>query len=258
MILFSGGTPVAVNTLRDTFDLDVDGIERAITPNTRFVIVNSPNNPTGKVYSAETLTKLGRVLEQSSKRIGRPIYLVSDEVYRAIVYDGAKFYSPTAFYKNSIMIYSYGKTLLTPGQRLGYIALSPQIEGIEGLRMILFSSQILSGWAMASALMQHALPTLEELSLNVGDLQKRRDRFVQGLRECGYEVHSPEGAFYVTPKTPIDDDVEFANILAQKGVLCLPGSVVKMNGYLRASLTANDEMIQRALPIFAAARAQVS
>jgi aspartate aminotransferase len=257
MILLGGGTPVAVNTIRETFELDVEGIRGAITANTRFVIVNSPNNPTGRVYSADTLTKLGRVLEQSSKEIGHPIYLVSDEVYRAILYDGAKFHSPAAFYKNTIMIYSYGKTLLTPGQRLGYIALSPQIEDVEELRTILFSSQILSGWAMASALMQHSLADLGKLSLNASELQRRRDRFVKGLRECGYEVRTPEGAFYVTPRTPVEDDVKFADILARDGVLCLPGSVVKMSGYLRASLTANDDMIERALPIFAAARDKV-
>lgn len=257
MILLSGGSPVAVNTMPDTFDLDVEGIGRAITANTRFVIVNSPNNPTGKVYPAETLTKLACVLEQASKRIGRPIYLVSDEVYRRIVYDGTKFHSPAEFYRNTIMIYSYGKTLLTPGQRLGYFALSPEIDNVEELRTILFSSQILSGWAMASALMQHSIADLEKLSLNVTELQQRRDRFVKGLRECGYEIRTPEGAFYVTPKSPIEDDVRFSNILAEKGVLCLPGSVVMMNGYLRASLTASEEMIDRALPIFAAMRRQV-
>ena len=254
MVLLSGAEAVAVSTLPDTFDLDVRGIEHAITAKTRFVIVNSPNNPTGKVYSAATLAMLGDVLDRACERVGHPIYLISDEVYRAIVYDGTDFCSPTAFYKNTIVIYSYGKTLLTPGQRLGYIALSPRIDNAEGLRAVLFSTQILSGWAMASAFMQHSIPDLEGLSLNVGDLQRRRDRFVNGLRECGYEVRSPEGAFYVTPKTPIDDDVEFSEILAQEGVLCLPGSVVKMNGYLRASITANDEMIERALPIFAAAR----
>lgn len=257
MILLSGGKPVPVDTLPGTFDLDVEAIGRAITANTGFVIVNSPNNPTGRVYSAETLAELGRVLERASERNGRPIYLVSDEVYRAIVYDGLTFHSPTKFYRNSIMIYSYGKTLLTPGQRLGYIALSPQVEDASALRTILFSSQILSGWAMASALMQHSLSDLEMLSLAVGDLERRRNRFVNGLRESGYEVGMPEGAFYVTPKTPIEDDVVFSNLLAEKGVLCLPGSVVKMNGYIRASLTANDEMIERALPIFEAVRAQV-
>jgi aspartate aminotransferase len=257
MILLSGGKPVPVDALPATFDLDVEAIERAITAKTRFVIVNSPNNPTGKVYSEDTLAELSRVLERASERNGCPIYLVSDEVYRAIVYDGRTFHSPTKFYKNSMMIYSYGKTLLTPGQRLGYIALSPQIEDASALRTILLSSQILSGWAMASALMQHALSDLEQLSLDVGDLERRRNRFVNGLRECGYDVGMPEGAFYVTPKTPIEDDVAFSNLLAEKGVLCLPGSVVKMNGYIRASLTANDEMIERALPIFEAVRAQV-
>ena len=256
MILLSGGKPVPVETLPGTFDLDVERIERAITANTRFVIVNSPNNPTGKVYSAETLAWICRVLERASERNGRPIYLVSDEVYRAIVYDGLAFHSPTKFYRNSIMIYSYGKTLLTPGQRLGYIALSPQIEHAAAPRTILFSSQILSGWAMASALMQHSLSDLEKLSLDVADLQRRRNRFVTGLRQCGYEVGTPEGAFYVTPRTPIEDDVAFSSLLAEKGVLCLPGSVVKMNGYIRASLTANDDMIERALPIFEAVRAQ--
>jgi aspartate aminotransferase len=152
------------------------------------------------------------------------------------------------------MIYSYGKTLLTPGQRIGYVALSPQMDDLEELRTILYSSQILSGWAMASALMQHSLPELEKLSLDVNVLQRRRDRFVSGLRECGYEVRTPEGAFYITPKSPIADDVAFSDLLAKEEVFCLPGSVVKMNGYLRASLTANDDMIERALPIFAAAR----
>lgn len=254
MILNSGGRPVAVDVDPGTFDLDVDGIERAITDDTRFIIVNSPNNPTGKVYSSDTLSRLGRVLDGASRSIGRPIYLVSDEVYRTIVYDGGRFRSPTEFYRNSIMIYSYGKTLLTPGQRVGYVALSPRMDDLDELRTILSSSQILSGWAMASALMQHSLRDLERLSLDVRVLQRRRDRFVAGLRACGYEVRSPEGAFYITPKAPIEDDVAFADILARQGVFCLPGSVVKMKGYVRASLTANDDMIERALPIFAAAR----
>ena len=254
MILNSGGRPVAVNVDPNTFDLDVDGIERAITDRTRFIIINSPNNPTGRVYSPDTLVKLSSMLDGASKNIGRPIYLVSDEAYRAIVYDGVKYHSPTKFYNNSIMIYTYGKTLLTPGQRIGYIALSPRMDDLQELRTILYSSQILSGWAMPSALMQHCLRDLEKMSLDVSALQRRRDRFVAGLRECGYEVRTPEGAFYITPKAPIEDDVAFSDILAEEGVFCLPGSVVSMNGYLRASLTASDDMIERALPIFAAVR----
>lgn len=254
MILNSGGRPVPVDVDPGTFDLDVDAIERAITDHTRFVIINSPNNPTGKVYGPDTLARLGRMLERAGRKLGRPIYLVSDEVYRTIVYDGARFHSPTTFYRNTLMVYSYGKTLLTPGQRVGYIALAPEMEHLEQMRTILLSSQILSGWAMASALMQHALPELEGLSLDVGVLQRRRDRLVDGLQQGGYEVRLPEGAFYVTPKAPVEDDVAFADLLARDGVLCLPGSVVKMPGYLRVSLTANEDMIERALPIFAAVR----
>jgi len=257
MILNSGGKPVAVHVKPDTFDLDVDGIERAITDRTRFIIVNSPNNPTGKIYSSDTLEKLSAVLDRASKNIGRPIYLLSDEAYRVIVYDGATYHSPTKLYKNSIMVYTYGKTLLTPGQRVGYIALSPQMDDLEELRTIIYSSQILSGWAMTSALMQHCLPNLEKMLIDVSALQRRRDRFVSGLRECGYEVRTPEGAFYITPKSPIEDDVAFSDILAKEGVFCLPGSVASMNGYLRASVTATDEMVERALPIFAAARNKV-
>jgi aspartate aminotransferase len=256
MILRSGGTPVAVDVRPDTFDLDVEAIARAITPRTRLVIVNSPNNPTGKVYGAATLEALGRALEEASRRVGHPVLLVSDEAYRAVVYDGASFRSPTTFYRNSIMIYTYGKTLLTPGQRLGYIALSPGLDHLASWRDVIYSTQILSGWAMASALMQHSLPDLEKIALDVAALERRRDRFVQGLRDAGYEVRSPEGAFYITPRAPLDDDVAFCNSLAEEGVFCLPGSVVKMRGYFRASLTGNDEMVERSLPRFAAARAR--
>ncbi|MCZ6653827.1 MAG: aminotransferase class I/II-fold pyridoxal phosphate-dependent enzyme [Planctomycetota bacterium] len=251
MILNSGGKPVPVPVQADTFDLDLDAITAAITERTRFVIVNSPNNPTGKVYTRDTLEKLAAILEEASRRIGRVIYLVSDEVYRTIVYDGRQYVSPTTLYRNSIMIYSYGKTLLTPGQRLGYLALSPGIEERLALRDVMASSQILCGWAMSSALMQHALYRLEALSLDVDELQARRDRFVAGLRDGGYEVQAPEGAFYITPKTPIDDDARFAMELAKEGVYCLPGHVAKMPGYLRVSVTASDEMIERALPKFA-------
>ena len=251
MILNSGGKPVPVRVQPDTFDLDLDAIADAITERTRFIIVNSPNNPTGKVYTHDTLEKLAAILEDASRRMGRILYLLSDEVYRTIVYDGRQYLSPTTFYRNSIMIYSYGKTLLTPGQRLGYLALSPNIEERQALRELMASSQILCGWAMTSALMQHALDRLEKLSLDVDELEARRDRFVAGLRSSGYEVHAPEGAFYVTPKTPIDDDALFAQELAKEGVFCLPGHVVQMPGHLRASVTASDEMIERALPKFA-------
>ena len=253
MILNMGGTPVPVNVDPQTFDLDLAAIEKAITAKTRFVLVNSPHNPTGKIYTAATLRQLSDLLQSVSQRIGRPIYLVSDEAYRKVVYDGAEFHSATSFYANSIMIYTYGKTLLTPGQRLGYVALSPEMDDLEDMRAAIWSSQVLCGWAVASALMQHSLQDLEAVSLNISDLQRRRDKFVAGLRECGYDLHVPEGAFYLTPKSPIADDFEFVDRLAEEEVFCLPGSILTMPGYFRVSITANDQMIDRALPKFAAA-----
>ncbi len=253
MILNMGGTPVAVDADPTTFDLDLAAIENAITSNTRFMIVNSPHNPTGKIYTPETLQQLSDLLESASRRIGRPIYLVSDEAYRTIVYDGAEFHSATNFYSNSIMIYTYAKALLAPGQRVGYVALSPEMDGLEQMRTAISSSQILCGWAMASALMQHSLKDLGAVSLNLSDLQRRRDKFVAGLRASAYEVHVPEGAFYLTPKSPIKDDFRFVDLLAEEDVFCLPGSIVNMPGYFRVSITANDDMIDRALPRFATA-----
>ena len=256
MILNQGGVPVAVKVDETTSDLDLDGIERAITSKTRMVLVNSPNNPTGKVYKAGKLKQLAELLVRASAKHGHTIYLLSDEVYRSVVYDEAVFVSPTNFYPDSIMVYSYGKTLLTPGQRVGYIALSPEMEGREELRTAMATSQILCGWATTSALMQHALSKLETLALDITELQKRRDQLLKGLRSIGFEVSTPEGAFYVTPKSPIEDDNRFAAALAEHNVLCLPGNVVQMPGHVRMSFTANREMIERALPIMETVRRQ--
>ena len=218
------------------------------------MIVNSPNNPTGKIYPPATLERLARVLTDASRTFGKPIYLISDEAYRQIVFDGRTFQSPVTFYKNSIMVYTYGKTLLTPGERIGYVALSPTMDDLEAVRTVMLSTQILSGWAMTSAIAQHALAEIDRLSLDITDLERRRDRFVDGLRACGYDVMRPESAFYLTPRAPIADDVAFADMLAREGVLCLPGSVVHLRGYVRASITASDAMIERALPVFARVR----
>ncbi len=235
MVWMAGGTPVGVDVRPDSFDLDVDAIGRAITAR-----------------------RLARVLTDASRRFGKPIYLISDEAYRQIVFDGRTFESPVNFYKNSIMIYTYGKTLLTPGERIGYMALSPTMDDLEAVRTVMLSTQILSGWAMTSAIAQHALAEIDRLSLDITDLARRRDRLVNGLRACGYDVMRPEGAFYVTPRAPIADDVAFCDMLAREGVLCLPGSVVYLPGYIRASITASDAMIDRALPVFARVRAGFS
>jgi aspartate aminotransferase len=256
LIVSAQGVPVRVGVQPDTFDLDLDAIARAITPKTRAIIVNSPNNPTGKIYPAETLKGLAELLTAASERNGRTIYLISDEAYSRIIFDGRSYPSPTAYYPSTFLIYTYGKTLVTPGQRLGYIALLPTMPHREEIRMALFGCLLVLGHAFPNALLQHALGDLEKLSIDVEHLQYKRDWMVKALREMGYSVHSPEGTFYLLPRSPLADDWAFCNLLAQHKIVCLPGTVVEMPGTFRLSLTANDAMIERALPGFAAAMEQ--
>lgn len=248
----AGVSPVKVTIDLETFDLDLGAIEQAITDRTRVVIVNTPHNPTGKVVPAETLTRLAQILEDASRRIGRRIYLVADEAYNRIVFDGIEYHSPLEFYPYSFMAYSYGKTLLAPGQRMGYVAMPPTmpVEQREALREGLSAIQFGSGFLFPNALLQHAIGDLEGLRLDVDHLQQKRDHMVDALREMGYEMHRPEGTFYLFPKSPIADDRAYADVLIEENVAVLPGTLFETPGYFRICLTANDDMIERGLPGF--------
>lgn len=256
IILDIGAQPVRVQIDMATYDLDVDAIAAAITERTAAIIVNSPHNPTGKIYPAATLTKLASVLCEASAKRGRPIYLVSDEAYSRIVYDGNEMISPTTFYDHTLLIYTYGKTLLTPGQRVGYIALPPRMPEAdrESLRVAIMAAQLVTGFAFPNALLQHSMAELESLSIDIEQLQAKRDRLVDELRAMGYDVHLPEGTFYLVVRSPLADDFAFIQLLAEEQVFCLPGSVTELPGTFRISLTANDAMIERALPGFRRAR----
>ncbi len=257
MIAFARGVPVRVPIDRETFDLDVEAIAAAITPRTRAVMVNSPNNPTGRIYPPETLQRLAEVLtDASNEHGGKAIYLLSDEAYNRILFDGRRFPSPTAHYPYSFLLYSYGKTLLTPGQRLGYLALPPTMPDRTRMRLALLHTQF-SGYGVPDAVLQHALPELEPLCIDLAQLQRRRDLLVSSLREQGYEVHVPEGTFDLLPRSPLADDGAFTDLLAEDDVFVLPGRVVELPGYFRISLTASDDMVERAIPRFGAAIAAV-
>jgi aspartate aminotransferase len=254
----AGLVPVKVRIDPRTLDLDVEAIAAAITPRTRLVIVNSPNNPTGRVYGPETLRRLADVLEVASRRNGRRIFILSDEPYNRIVFSGVRFHTPAEFYPYTMIAYSYGKTLLSPGQRIGYLALPPSLPVREPLREAVVNVQTAAGWTMPNAVMQYALPELEKQSIDVARLERRRDFMVDALAEMGYQVERPEGTFYLFPRSPIPGDVAFAHGLAQLGVLVAPGSVFETPGYFRLCLTATDEMCERALPAFAAAMRQAA
>ena len=250
MIASAGSTAVRVRLAEPDFDLDPDAIAAAITPRTRAIIVNSPNNPSGRIYRQSELAALGQVLEAASARNGRPIILISDESYNRIVFDGIDFRSPALDYPATMTVYTYGKTLLAPGQRIGYAAMSPTFPDREATAYRIMIQQLAAGWGFPNALMQHAIADLESLSIDIGALQARRDRMVPALRELGYEVTRPEGTFYLMVRSPDPDDLAFTERLAGLGALVLPGTIVESPGWFRISLTASDEMVERGLEVF--------
>lgn len=251
----AAGLPIPVDLTPGSYDLDVDAIAAAIGPRTRVVVVNTPHNPTGRIFPRTQLDALGRVLTAATEHHGKVIYLLADEPYARLLFDGHAHVSPAESYPYTLIAYSYGKTLLAPGERLGWLALGSGMPAADRvmLREAIDMAQVSHGWAFAGRTLQRALPDLEELCIDVGALQRRRDHMVEGLRAVGYDVPAPEGTFYLIPNSPIPDDAAFAARLAAEDVWVLPGSVAQLPGRLRLSLTANDAMVDRALPVFARA-----
>jgi aspartate aminotransferase len=256
LILAAGGVPVRVPLAPPAFEIDLAAIDAAITPRTRAVLLNTPHNPSGRVYPLADLEALATLLRAASARVGRPIRLLSDEPYSRILFDGRRFHSPAEVYPDTIITYSYGKTLLAPGMRIGYLTVPPTTPDREELRGRFMLAQIATGFAFPNALLQHAIEDLERLSIDIEALERRRDRLVGALDGMGYEPTTPEGTFYIMARAPIADDVAFAGILAEEGIVVLPGNVVELPGWFRISLTANDAMVESSLAGFERARAR--
>jgi aspartate aminotransferase len=252
LLLAAAAVPRKVPLRVPLFDLDLAAVDAAITRRTRLVIVNTPHNPTGRIYERETLEQLAELLERASARIGHRIYLLSDEPYRRLRFDGRPFHTPAAVYPWTFISYSYGKVLLAPGQRLGYLAISPLMPDADrhAFSAAMLSAQMALGWCFPNAVMQYALPDLETLSIDQGALARRRDRLMGVLRENGYDVLPPEGTFYLWSKWPAGDPERLWNRLADRNVFVLPGSIMNAPAYFRISLTASDLMVDRALPAF--------
>ncbi|GAB3602855.1 aminotransferase class I/II-fold pyridoxal phosphate-dependent enzyme [Microbacterium aureliae] len=254
--------PVRAELEPRTFDLDVDAIARAITPRTRIVVVNSPANPTGRIYPASTWEQLAGVLEDASRRHGRRIWILSDEPYRRIRFDDIGFDSPATTYPWTVIDYSYGKVLLAPGQRLGYLALSPLLprRDREELCEALMPTGLAIGWGFPDAVMQYSVPQLESVSIDIGELTRKRDRLVDALTAAGVDVTRPEGTFYLWGRAPGGDAAGFCDDLAARGVYVMPGTLFDRPEHFRISLTATMDTIGRALPslVEAATRARVS
>jgi aspartate aminotransferase len=253
MLLAADAVPRKVALRKPRFALDLEAIDAAIGPRTRLVIVNTPHNPTGRIYGREDLAALADLLERASQRIGRRIFLLSDEPYRRLRFDGRGFVSPAALYPWTFISYSYGKVLLAPGQRLGYLAISPLMPAADrqALRDAMFATQMALGWCFPNAVMQSAVPRLERLSIDVRALTRRRDALSEALAKAGHGVLPPEGTFYLWVKWAGADPERQWHALADRGVFVMPGSIMNARDHFRISLTASDEMVARALPAFA-------
>jgi aspartate aminotransferase len=251
-LLMADAVAVRARLSPERFDLDLEAIDAAISPRTGMVIVNSPHNPTGRIYSRNELEALADLLERASARINRRIFLLSDEPYRRIRFDDIGFTSPAAVYPWTLIDYSYGKVLLAPGQRLGYLAISPLMPDAERnmLRGALFGAQMALGWTFPNAVMQYAVADLDAVSIDMDALTRKRDRILTELEPLGYEFAPPEGTFYLFGMAPGGDDEKFFNALADRDVFVMPGRILETPGYFRLCLTANDDMIERSLPAF--------
>lgn len=244
-----GGRLVAVPAARD-FTIDVDAIDAAVTQKTRAVLINSPNNPTGQVYSGENLRQLAQCLSAKSSQFGRRIYLISDEPYRKIVYDGISVPSVFSFYEDSIIATSYSKDLSLPGERIGFTAINPAAQDKQLLTDAMALANRILGFVNAPALMQRVVAEIQGVQVDVSEYDRKRRLLCDGLSESGYSFTRPAGAFYLFPEAPGGDDVEFVRSLQEEKILAVPGSGFGAPGYFRLSYCVADRTIKDAMPGF--------
>ena len=235
------------------FSLDLAALAAGITEKTRMVWINSPNNPTGAVYTREELAGLGELLREKSKELDRTIYLVSDEPYTRIVFDGTEVPPVFQCYAESIVVTSHSKDLSLAGERIGYVTVNPDAQYRNQLVGAMTLANRILGFVNAPAMIQRVLPELQGASVDVGAYKRKRDLFVEGLKSAGYEFDSPRGTFYLFVKSPVKDDVEFVQMLQEELILAVPGSGFGGPGYFRLAFCVEDRAITASMPGFARA-----
>jgi aspartate aminotransferase len=237
-----GGRVVTVETDRQ-FQPDPERIARAVTPRTRALILNSPNNPTGVVYRESVLREVNRVLPE-------PVLVICDEPYRPLTFDGAVTPEAVRIFDRAVIAWSWSKAMAIPGERIGYLALPPHLPGIAQLRGACTVANRILGYINAPAIWQWVVAAVPESCVDVAQYQAKRDLLCDGLQSMGYDAPRPQGAFYVFPRTPLADDIEFIGLLKEEGILAVPGIGFGRAGYMRLSLTVPRDAIERSLPGF--------
>ena len=237
-----GGVSKIVHTDAE-FNLDIAAIEAAITDQTKAIIINSPNNPTGQIYSQESLNELGALLDRKGAELKTTIYMLADEPYRKIIFDNNVVGSVLQATRNSIVLSSYSKDLSLPGERIGYLAVHPDITDRGALLDALTLANRILGFVNAPALMQRVVAELQDASVDNSIYQKRRETFCKILTDAGFDFFPPGGAFYVFPKSPIEDDLKFCAILQEEKILAVPGRGFGAPGYIRLAFCVSDSVI---------------
>lgn len=247
-----GGVPVEVWTDRETFMLDLVAIEQAITSKTRAIIINTPNNPTGVIYGAEELSALGELVKKAQQKTAHQIYVISDEPYARLAYEGKQVPNVFPLIENSVIVTSHSKDLALPGERIGYLAVNPRTAtAAQFIEAAVFCNRTL-GFVNAPALMQRLVAGLQDESVDISAYQEKRDLFCDKLTGLGFSMVKPDGAFYLFPKSPIKDDVEFVKLAQKHLILLVPGSGFGAPGFFRIVYCVNKEMIERSFPAWEA------
>ena len=244
------GGSLSIAQTTSEFQPDLNSIEASLSELTKIVIINSPNNPTGAVYSQETLDKLGQLLLRKENEFGHPIYLVSDDIYRYLVFDGLTNSNAFLSYPNSILVNSHSKDLGLPGERIGYIAIHPCVIEREDLRAALVLCNRILGFVNAPAMMQKILPLLGKARVDISIYEKSRDKILSMIKGLGFEAVKPQGAFYIFPKSPDPDDVAFVKRAQEENILLVPGTGFGGPGHFRISLCCTPETIENSRPAF--------
>lgn len=252
-----GGKPVVVNT-DASFNLDFEAIERGLSDKTKALIINSPNNPTGQIYSDEDLARLGQILDEAERKYGTSIFLISDEPYRKIVFKGYSVPSIFKAYANSIVISSYSKDLSLPGERIGYMALHPEMKDKMPILDAMTLANRILGYVNAPALMQRTVAELQDVSVDCSVYEERRDVFCAILKNAGFNFVPPKGALYLFPQSPIEDDVKFCSILQENMILAVPGRGFGAPGHVRLAFCTDKNVIERSAEGFTKAYAQAT
>ena len=244
------GVLVEISPDTTTFQPNLAEFEQKITPKTRAVIVNTPHNPTGVVYSEETIKKLSAILEAKQKEFGSVIYLISDEPYRELAYDGVEVPYLTKYYNNTVVGYSYSKSLSLPGERIGYLVIPDEADGSEELISAATIANRTLGCVNAPSLIQKVVAKCVDAKTDLAAYDKNRQALYNGLKECGFECIKPQGAFYLFVKSPVEDEKAFCEAGKKYNILMVPGSSFACPGYVRLAYCVSYETIVNSLPEF--------